>query len=157
MRSHVRRILISAVATWATVVGITGIGAQQAVPAPPAASRPAVPAASSGARAEEAVVPLRIELSLSRHRGEKRISNLPFTMLTTVGQNTRLRVGSSVPINAGIGSAVNVNYQPVGTNIDALVHGAGVGRYRLDLRIEDSSVAEPPGSGQVVVGAPVIR
>jgi hypothetical protein len=153
-------MLISVVATGVMVVGITGIGAQQAVPAPKSPAvpvKPAVSAPASETRAEDDRIALRIELSLSRHQGDKRISNLPFTLLTTVGSQARLRVGSNVPIQDGIGP---VNYQSVGTNIDAALHAAGSGRYRLELNIADSSVAEPSAStqrGPAAAGSPVIR
>src|SRR5688500_17474362 len=115
MRRSIYRVLICLCA--GGVVATTSTIAQQPVPTPQApatTAKPAAPADASESRAESGRVPVRIELSLSRHQGDKRVSNLPFTLLTTVGSSIRLRVGSNVPI--GVAS---ITYQSVGTNIDA--------------------------------------
>lgn len=142
-------VLVSGLGAAAAPVAI----AQEAPPAPAAPPAPPAPPA----RAVDVAIPLRIDLALSRYDGDTRISNLPFTLLTTLGTPASLRLGSDVPIQS-LGSAGVVNYQSVGTNIDARVLAVGPGRYRLELGLEDSSVAERLGGGSAVnIGAPVMR
>lgn len=170
MRRSIRYVIACVFVSGLGAVAASAAVAQEAPPAPAAPQAPAAPPASAPPpapappappaprdRAAEVAVPLRIDLALSRHDGDKRISNLPFTLLTTFDNRVVLRLGSDVPIQS-LRSPGVVDYQPVGTNIDARVLPEGPGRYRLELGLEDSSVAERLGGGSAAnIGAPVMR
>ena len=121
------------------------------------AQQPAAPAAEAAAPpAARAVQAVRIEVVLSRLEGEKRISNMPFTFLTTTGGTANLRIGSMVPIPQGTGQGSSITYQNVGTNIDVNVEPVTNGQYRLFVTFDDSSVADGRGT-PVTSAGPVIR
>ena len=72
------------------------------------------------------LVPLKLQLVISRHTGEKKISSLPYTLWITANKpgETSLRMGVEVPVVASRFSpkagevAPSYNYRPVGTNIE---------------------------------------
>lgn len=120
----------------------------QATPAPP---RPGV-------------VPLKVEVVLSRFQNDKLIGRSPFTLLVNVpgtgvtGPRTSLRVGVDVP--AGTESTTvdgkttsKPNYRNVGTQIDCSGKTTEDGRYTLELAITDSAVFAANGNDQQVVRA----
>ena len=115
-----------------------GTRAQEPAPAEPAQS------------AQKAVlIPLQIEVVVSKYQGEKRTSSLPYLMSVNANASnfSRLRMGAEVPVpNPNLplttpdGKPSNVNYRAIGTNIDCLAKSSGDGRFELDLRVEESSV-----------------
>jgi hypothetical protein len=127
---------------------------------------------SGGAQAQEktqaqekllsgAIVPLKVQIVVSRYEGEKKVSSLPYTLavnandgaITQDGRFTpynvaRLRTGAKVPIPSMAppkdspiqGPMGPVTYQSIGTNIDCTARSMADGRYRVDISIEDTSV-----------------
>jgi hypothetical protein len=125
----------------------------------PAAQAPGVTAANNSPAPSDPV-PVRVDLSLARFQGEKRVSNLPFTLLMLSGTPSSLRVGSQVPVLKGADPLGGADYQSIGTNIDVRVNSLPGGRFQLVLSFSDSSVAEQTGPTAVRTGAkdwPVIR
>ena len=127
--------------------------AAQPAPAPPAKST---------------VTALMVEVTISRFQGDKRISNLPYT-LAVAPDNSRatLRVGGDVAIPSAIAKepaegkpTTSYSYRPIGTNIDAQATPADDGRFKVSISIEESSVY-PPGEAakgmNTVAGAPAFR
>ncbi len=105
---------------------------------------------ASSARAQEkpALVPLKLQLVLSRYQAEKKISSIPY-MLWLTGNDprpARLRMGVQVPVPVSVGS-MNYNLKDVGTQIDCTAAAANNGFYRLELTVSDSgiSISEKPG------------
>jgi len=103
------------------------------------------------ARARPSPVPLRIQIAIARFEGEKRVANLPFTLLVNAGDgpNTSLRMGVEMPIPVATfattpGSALppptSFQYRNVGINIDCRADELKDGRYRVDASVEHSSV-----------------
>ena len=110
-------------------------------------------------RAEERrrLVPLSIELVVSRYQGEKKISSLPYSLAVNANDNApggvcNLRMGAQVPVPVVAAPKGNpagpagpmagpVNYRDIGTNIDCsartLDEGGG---FQLRLTVEDTSV-----------------
>jgi hypothetical protein len=109
------------------------------------------------------VTPLKLQVTISRYQGEKKLSSLPYALSvnsTRYSDPTReppagrgnLRMGTKIPISmmtplmvdgkpaTGLPTASPIQYQDVGTNIDCLVWPLDEARYRVDLTIEDSSV-----------------
>ena len=101
------------------------------------------PAGTQEAAPGRALVPVKLQLVLSRFQGEKRISSMPYTLHLTVDERdvTNLRMGTDVPVATGTGG---FNYRSVGTNIDCRISkGLGEGQYRVHLTVNDSSVRFP--------------
>lgn len=90
-----------------------------------------------------ALIPVKLQLVLSRFQGEKKISSMPYTLQLTVNERdmTNLRMGTEVPVATGGGG---YNYRSVGTNIDCRVaRVGGEGQYRVHVTVNDSSVRFP--------------
>src|SRR5260370_23814447 len=122
--------------------------AAQEKPAPDASeAKPSfVPEA---ARARPSPVPLRIQIAIARFEGEKKVANLPFTLMVNAGDgpNTSLRMGveGPIPVGAFLGPAGSpmpnqFQYKNVGINIDCRADDLKDGRYRVEARGEQSSV-----------------
>jgi hypothetical protein len=132
------------------------LGAQETTPA-----QEKTPEKQAASPSRPALVPLKIQLVLSRYQGEKKISSVPyaFAVLANAG-STRLRMGSQIPLPIAGGGT---NYKDVGTNIDAIANTAPDNYYRVDLTVTDSSVYFPdrsdpaPPSGTSATGAPAFR
>ena len=121
-------------------------GAQQKTPAPaPAQDKPAAPAAMPS-QAPRTLVPLKVQIVLSRYKGEKKIGSLPYMIGVAANERgpSSVRMGIEVPIaRRGTGGA---NYRSVGTNIDVHAESAPDGYYKMLIAVEDSSVHQEPGA-----------
>jgi len=126
-----------------------------------------------------ALVPLSIQVVLSRYQGEKKVSSLPYTLAVNAnslqharGEKSRLRMGAQIPVpvmappttadGKPIGPATGggpVQYREVGTNIDAWANSFDANRYQVNISIEDSSVytSDQAGSLPKVGELPVFR
>ena len=123
-------------------------GAQQK---PPAGTAPEKPAERSSPAEAKPLIPLKVQIVLSRFKGEKKISNLPYVIGVAANDRfqTNLRMGVEVPI-ARKGEAMpatGIQYRSVGTNIDCEAHSTADGVYRLIVKVEDSAVLAEPGDG----------
>ena len=156
-----RKELVLAVALAAgTIVTATA----QDKPQPPAAAS-AQPAATGAARQ----IPLKVQLTLSRFTGEKKVSSTPYMLgVLTNGSKTSLRMGVQVPvlIKSETGPAAipggSYTYRDVGTNIDCSAQDAGNGVYSLTITIEDSAIhldrpSESPSERQMARDVPAFR
>lgn len=121
----------------------------------PAPAPAAPPTPSTVARQ----VPLKVQLTLSRFIGEKKLSSTPYMLgVLTNAQKTSLRMGVQVPVtmrtidsSTPAGTMQNsYTYRDVGTNIDCEAQDVGGGVFKLVLTIEDSAVHldRPPDSPQ---------
>jgi len=116
-----------------------------------------VPVQASGTqaapKAEKALVPLKIVVTLARYEGEKKTSSLPFTLWVNANdeQVTTLNVGSQVAVpqtEAGPpGSVPGYQYRNVGTYLTSRAWSLDDGRYRVQLSIRDSSVSPSKDTG----------
>jgi hypothetical protein len=111
-----------------------------------AQDKPAEPPTSAAA-----IVPLRVQVVISRYENEKKVSSLPYQLSINAGQKGSLRMGTKVPVastsytpiatgGAGVNPLTSYQYQDVGTNIDCTTGALDAGRFRVELSIEDSSV-----------------
>jgi hypothetical protein len=106
------------------------------------------PADSSAA----AHVPLKVQLTLMRFKGDKKISSVPYMLgVLTNSQKTSLRMGVQVPVpmtvfpsksDGGASSApqTSYSYRDVGTNIDCEAENLGSGLFSLVIAVDDSTV-----------------
>jgi hypothetical protein len=99
---------------------------------------------------ERPTVPLRVQIVLSRLKGEKKIASLPYTLSLTSNDRTNLRMGIDVPVQTG---GVGHAYRSVGTNIDCIANVATGDAYKLNITVEDSSIhLEPKGTESPATG-----
>jgi Flp pilus assembly secretin CpaC len=104
---------------------------------------------------ESRIVPLKLQVVLSKHQGEKRVSSMPYMLSLATGQpRVSLRMGGEIPIATSAGggapaAVVSYNYRSVGTNIDCWATALDDGRYSVNIGLEDSSVysADQEGGG----------
>jgi type II secretory pathway pseudopilin PulG len=111
-------------------------------------------AAEARKRGEERsrLVPLGVEIVVSRYQGEKKISSLPYSLAVNANDVAppgsgvcQLRMGAQVPVPTTVVSKDNVStpsftYRDIGTNIDCSARTVDDGIYQLRLNIEDTSV-----------------
>ena len=138
--------------------------AQDTKQAPPPAAQPTP---STVARQ----VPLKLQLTLSRFVGEKKISSIPYMLgVLTNAQKTSLRMGVQVPVtikmidsSTSAGTVQNsYTYRDVGTNIDCEAQDVGGGVFKLVLTIEDSAIhldraPDSPQERQMARDVPAFR
>ena len=123
------------------------------------------------------LVPIDVEVVISRFQGDKKISSLPYSLTVnakdvTESQRpiTQLRMGGQVPVPVtapavgpdgksitGITGGGPVQYREVGTDIDARARPMGDGRFELWISVSDSGVAMPQGVPAGTTSLPVIR
>jgi hypothetical protein len=109
------------------------------------------------AEARTRLIPLSIDVVVSRYQGEKKISSLPYLLAVNTNDNSpggvcQLRMGASVPIPSVIvppGSPAGtppspmpgpIQYRDIGTNIDCSARTLEEGVFQLRLNVEDTSV-----------------
>src|SRR5216117_1658466 len=80
------------------------------------------------------IIPLKVQIVISRYQGEKKVSSLPYTLSVNANLNkTSMRLGSQVPvISTSFTQATAENkdnkplqsyqYRQIGTNIDCAAH-----------------------------------
>ncbi len=135
-----------------------------AMPAQPAPPKPAAekapPAPPADPAAPRTIVPLKLNVVVSRYQNDKKVSSLPYSISAIVTGNLRervsLRTGAQVPYattTASEGKPVpGYSYRDVGISIDAIVTLYEAGTYRLDLTVDDTSIS----TANQVQGAPSI-
>jgi hypothetical protein len=95
---------------------------------------------------ESRVVPLKLQVVLSKYQGEKKVSSMPYILSLATGQpRVSLRMGGEIPVatTSAVGTVpavVSFNYRAVGTNIDCWATALDEGRYSVNIGLEDSSV-----------------
>ncbi len=106
------------------------------------------PAASSGGQQ----IPLKVQLTLMRFMGEKKLSSVPYMLgVLTNAQKTSLRMGVQVPVVTTVFGAKSeggpatipqssYTYRDVGTNIDCAAQDVGNGLFNLAITVEDSTI-----------------
>jgi hypothetical protein len=106
------------------------------------------------------IVPLKIDVVVSRFQGDKKISSMPYTLfLEANGSSVNLRIGVDVPVGSSVVTSGNENptgggrttttsstanrteFRNVGTSIDCWVRQQlPDGRFLVNLRVQDSSI-----------------
>lgn len=150
-----RKLATTALAL-ALVAPLASSALAQEKPAPPAQQR-------------AAMVPVKLDLAISRQAGEKKISSMPYTMWLTANSTARegstsLRMGVQVPVSTmvmaspsdGEPATRSYNYRPVGTNIDASASSAADGRYFVAITLNDSGL-QTTKLDSAVDGVPMFR
>ena len=119
-------------------------------------------------------VPLKVQLTISRFLGEKKLSSIPYVLgVLSNSQKTSLRMGIQVPVTQTVFGAKSeggqatvpqssYTYRDLGTNIDCQAQPAGDGYYSLTITAEDSSIhldpsAESPEAKSIRRDVPAFR
>ena len=98
-----------------------------------------------------APVPLKVQLTLMRFKGDKKISSVPYVLgVLTNSQKTSLRMGVQVPVPVTVFAGksdgalpapqTSYNYRDVGTNIDCEAGNLGNGLFNLIIAVDDSTL-----------------
>jgi hypothetical protein len=103
----------------------------------------------AAAQEKPALVPIKIDLVVSRNAGAKKISSLPYSLWVTandVRERTSLRMGVQVPVaSTRIAQKDDppppaYTYRDVGTNIDCSATTIPDGRFNVRIVLNDSAV-----------------
>ena len=101
------------------------------------------------------IVPLKVQVVISRYQGDKKVSSLPYTVSVNANdildgrpRNSSLRMGAQVPVatisvSVVDGKAVtpeSYQYKDIGTNIDCNATTTDNVYFRLAITIDDTSV-----------------
>lgn len=111
------------------------------------------------AEAMAPLIPLSVQVVVSRYQGEKRVSSMPYTLAVNAnslrrgGQPARVRMVTQMSVSTAPADspAQTYMYRDVGTSIDAFANSIDGGRFQLNVSIEDTSVY---ADGQLIQGAP---
>jgi len=118
------------------------------------------------AQEKSSLVPLKVQLVVSRYAADKKVSSLPYTLwITANGRGTTsVRMGVQVPIVTTIvndktgQSSPSYQYRDVGTNIDCSATSQADGTFSLDVKLNDSSVSfDTKDPAQTLKGVPAFR
>jgi len=112
----------------------------------------------------KAVVPVKVDIVLSRYQGDKKTSSLPFTLLVNFNDRynpqTSVRMGVDIPVGTvsttsanGAVTTTKPDYRNVGTSIDCRGTTTDDGRYALYVNIVDQSVYTPDADSRAVMHA----
>lgn len=108
-----------------------------------------------------AMIPLDIEIVVSRYQGDRKISSIPYTLnVNANGAQTSLNMGTEVAVPSTLvqpakdGQPANAirsyNYRQIGTVITLRANSAAEGGFEVQLNVEDSSVYSPDARQQTV-------
>jgi hypothetical protein len=102
-------------------------------------------AAQEPTPAPAVVTPLRIQVTISRFEGERKVVTMPYSLVVNAGDRENrvaLRMGVSVPIATMGKDGPIVTVHDIGTNMDCSATPADAGRFRITLAVNHSSVYE---------------
>src|SRR5215831_14981156 len=113
---------------------------------------------------------VKVQVVLSRSQNDRNVSSFPYMMIVNTDETrnrtgrTSLRLGTQVPITtlqrqgseANAAMVPTVVYKDVGTDIDCTVTAQDDGRFRMQLTVDDSSVAGA-AEGKPLPGNPSFR
>ena len=147
-RHHMQKL--GMIAALVLVLGAAGASQEK----PKAAQQPV-------AAADAVTAPLlRVQITLARYQGEKKVSSAPYTLLMNAdGSRGGVRIGAQLPVPVAARGgdadrlAPTVQYRDIGTFIDCSAKPAGSGLYQVELSIEDISVIGDEAQGATAKSA----
>jgi Bacterial type II and III secretion system protein len=175
VRRHLRTLAVTAVLVLAVGSGLRAQGQADAdakAKAEAAATEAQQQNAEALKRAEARtrLIPLSLDVVVSRYQGEKKISSLPYVLAVNTNDNSpggvcQLRMGAQVPVPTTIISnkdavpTQSFTYRDIGTNIDCSARTLDNGVFQLRLNVEDTSVYTnaQAGATPTVEQMPVFR
>jgi hypothetical protein len=152
---------IAVFALLALLVGTSGRAQSEPEETPPPAPAAEKTPTATPRRGVAGRTPARVTVVVSRYDREVRTSSQPYVLEAVTEAKATLRIGVEVPINMGATPghpAPPVQYRTVATHIDVFLFPADRGRFKLDLSLDQSSVAPAREGGEApTVGAPRFR
>jgi len=116
------------------------------------------------------LVPLDVQVVVSRYQGDKKVSSLPYALAVNANDRatSSIRMGAQVPVQSGPvprdpqkqqSPFVDFTYKSVGTNIDCFARTMEDGRFQVNITVEDAWVYENATAtvAPSVSGQPVMR
>jgi hypothetical protein len=123
-----------------------------------------------------ATLPVKLDVTLSRYQGDKKVSSLPFSLYVSAGpiqrDMARLRMGIDVPIgvttttqtrttptsgngatNATGNTSTAPEYRNIGTNIDAYAVRNDETHFSVNVSVTDSSIYTADGDAKTLKSA----
>jgi hypothetical protein len=99
---------------------------------------------------QKPLIPLKVQVIISRYEGDKKISSMPYTLsVTTNSDRVNLSMGSQIPVpnwtqptQPNQAPMQNYSFLSVGTTIGCTVLTTDDGRFRVEMSVEDTSVQE---------------
>ena len=136
----------------ALLLAVQPLGAQEPTSSPkPETAKPAAPPRTM-------YTPLRLQVTISRYQGDKKVSSLPYSLSVAIGgPRIDFRVGAQVPyattvVTDGV-KTPSYSYRDVGVGIDVFGQSlVDTGLYKMDIIVSDTSVS----SSSQIQGAPTI-
>jgi len=137
-------IAVASMASFSSPVGARAL--EQAAPPPQAPT----------------IIPLKVDVTIMRFEGEKKVSNLPYMLLVNASSrssgSTSMSMGAQVPIPvASSEGKPSWQYRQIGTSINCSAMALENGRYQLTLGVEDSSLVPDQGRGGAASGVPTFK
>lgn len=114
---------------------------------------------------------MMVEVTISRHLGDKRLSSTPYSLIVTPHNRASLRMGGDVPVPTTTFTPIqkddpkpptpltSYSYRQVGTNIDVNAGAHIDDKFLLEVTIEESSIYPPEAAPATskTTGAPAFR
>ncbi len=146
-----KHTLLAASVVAILVAGPFTLAAQTQAPAKSETAKPAASAAND-------IIPLRLLITISRYQGDKKISNLPYSLSLSIGgPRVVFNIGAQVPYATTPATetpkTASYSYRRVG--IEIVVSGQAIvepGQFKMDISVEDSTLS----SSNQIQGAPAI-
>ena len=132
------------------LVCVLAVGSAIVAQEKPASAPPQEKSSTSSSTPKEGLprlVPLKVQIVLSRFKADKKIASLPYMLTVTANDRagTNLRMGIDVPIATKNPAGIQgYNYRSVGTNIDSFASTQPGDFYKLNITVEDSSIHLDP-------------
>jgi len=126
---------------------------------------PGPPPPAPVARSRGPVIPLEVQVTISRYQGDKRISAAPYVLaVNTNSPEAQLTMNVDVAVPSGPVPAddkaqpfLSFNYRAVGTNIVCGASTADEGRYEVTIGIDETTVVPTPNTEPGSSQPPVTR
>lgn len=135
------------------------------------AAQAAQAASPSTAKPPLESVPVQVDVVLTRWQGEKKISSLPFALITTAGrggQGASIRMGVDVPVGSSTSNATQTSgvtnntravettktetvFRNVGTDIDSRVLRTDERTFEVYISVRDSAIFSSDASKPLTV------
>jgi hypothetical protein len=140
-------------------LGLVGLAESVGMTAQAPKDQPQTPAVVAPTRELPPLIPLSVQVVVSRYQGEKKVSSLPYTLAVNANASSRqgtpgstvssLRMGVEIPLSTtplpppdgkSVAAAGLIQYRPFGTNIDAWANSVDTTHFQVNVSIEDSSI-----------------
>ena len=163
-------LLVAVMATSAVLAQTPASSAKPAAqPAPQPAGQDLMAEQNAARERENAaarlVIPLQVQVVISKFQGEKKVSSIPYLLsvisAASLNQQASLRMGTQVAIpssSTNDGKTVSsYSYRDIGTNIDCGAVARPDGSFNVLVTVSESSVYADDKQTPNITGLPVLR